>query len=71
MADQTRDTRPLWLRTKFMLGCIGMVAVTLCVAIGALMDVLDSNSLAASALAIGGLGSVTTWAQGRSDEKRG
>ena len=66
-----RDTRPLSQRTKYMLGCIGMVAVTVCVGIGALTGKLDSNSLAAAVLAIGGLGSVTTWAQGRSDEKRG
>jgi len=66
-----RDERPLWLRTKFTLGAIGMVCILLGVWIGWGAGKLDSNSLAAAFIGISALGSVTTYMQGRSDEKRG
>ncbi len=64
-----RDTRALWLRTKFMLGAIGILAILLGLGIGALAGKLDSNSLAAAFIGISALGSVTNYMQGRADEK--
>ena len=66
-----RDTRPLKLRTKYMLGWISILAVVVCVAIGAPVDALDSNSLAAACIAIGAIGGVTTYAQGQADKNGG
>ncbi len=66
-----RDERSMWLRTKFMLGTIGMVCILVGVAIGWWAGKLDSNSLAAAFIGISALGSVSTYMQGRSDEKRG
>ncbi len=66
-----RDTRPLKQRTKFMQSAWTSAAIVLCVGIGAIAGALDTTSLAAACVALGGIGGVTTWAQGRVDEKRG
>ncbi len=65
-----RDTRPLTQRTKFMQSAFCAGAVVACVGIGAIAGALDTTSLAAAVVALGTIGGVTTWAQGRADEKR-
>ena len=65
-----RDERPLYLRTKFMLGCIGAVLDALTLVVGTWIEA-DSGAIIATVSGITTICSVTTVMQGRSDEKRG
>ena len=65
-----RDTRPLKLRTKFMLGSIGVVAAVIAL-LGGTWSGADSGAIIATVSVIGAITGVTTVMQGRSDEKRG
>ena len=65
-----RDTRPLKQRTKFMLGCIGVVAAVVVLLAGTGSG-SDSGAIIATVSVIGAITGVTTVMQGRSDEKRG
>jgi len=69
-----RDERPLYLRLKFALPALGMLAVLLVVAVGAYTGRLDSTAYAAAFyafLGLGGSGAVATGYQDGQREKRG
>ena len=63
-----RDTRPLWLRTKFMLGSIGAVAEVIALLGGTALNA-DSGAIIATATGIAAITGVATVMQGRADEK--
>ena len=65
-----RDTRPMWLRTKFTLGAVGVVGECLCLLGGSAIGA-DPGAIIATATGIAAITGITTFAQGRSDEKGG
>ena len=65
-----RDERPLYLRTKFMLGTIGVVG-EVATLLGGTAIGADPGAIIATATGIAAITGVTTYMQGRSDQKRG
>ncbi len=63
-----RDTRPLYLRTKFTLGAIGAFLDVFTLVVGTWMKA-DSGAIIATVSGITAICSVTTIMQGRSDAK--
>ena len=66
MTDPARDTRAMWLRTKFTLGVVGVVGE--CTALlGGTAIGADPGAIIATATGIATITGITAYAQGKSD----